>query len=66
MEDCPGNSLAMSIARCEPRFEAGVTVVSTDPVFGATVACDVTLNNTNGSPVQVDVDIEALCIPATD
>lgn len=66
VEDCPGNSVAVSIVRCEPQTQAGVSVVSTDPVFGATVACDVTLNNTNGSPVQVDVDIEALCIPAVD
>jgi len=66
VEDCPGNSAAASIVRCEPRVQAGVNVVSTDPVFGGTIACDVTLDNTNGSPVQVDVDIEALCIPAAD
>ena len=66
VEECPGNSAAASIVRCEPQLPAGVNVVSTDPVFGATVACDVTLNNTNGSPVQVDVNIEALCIPAAD
>ncbi len=66
VEDCPGNSVPASILRCEPQPEPGVTVVSTDPVFGATVACDVSLNNTNGTPVSVDVDIEALCIPALD
>jgi hypothetical protein len=66
VEDCPGNSVAASIVRCEPELQAGVNVISTDPVFGATIACDVTLDNTNGSPVQVDVDIEALCIPAAD
>ncbi|HXC49285.1 MAG TPA: hypothetical protein VN634_00240 [Candidatus Limnocylindrales bacterium] len=66
VEDCPGNSAAASIVRCEPQLQPGVNVVSTDPVFGATVACDVTLNNTNASPVLVNVDIEALCIPAAD
>jgi hypothetical protein len=66
VEDCPGNSAAVSIARCEPQLQAGVNVVSTDPVFGATIACDVTLDNTNANPVQVDVDIEALCIPAAN
>lgn len=64
--DCPGNSAPASIARCEPQLPAGVNLVSSDPVFGMTVACDVTLDNTNGSPVAVDVKIEALCIPAAD
>ena len=58
--------MAVSIVHCEPQVPAGVTVVSTDPVFAPNVACDVSLNNTNGAPAVVDVDIEALCVPAID
>jgi hypothetical protein len=63
---CPGNSLPASMVRCTPQPQAGVDEISSDPIFEPTIACDVTVENTNGSPVEVFVDVEALCIPAAE
>ena len=52
--------------RCTPQPQAGVDEISSDPIFGETIACEVTVENTNGNAVEVIVDVEVLCIPAAE
>lgn len=63
---CPGNSAPASMLRCTPEPQAGVDEISSDPIFGETIACEVTVENTNGNAVEVIVDVEVLCIPAAE